>query len=69
MGTVPGKYLLKGCDKKNKRLFHSKYRNEEKNKKRRKIIRGIKKQKADKDREKERTQYKEASLIRKNVTL
>jgi len=58
MGMVPGKYMLRNCFKTNKkRLYHSKYQDKESSKKRRKIIRGLKKSKADKDKEKEGKVY------------
>ena len=59
MDMRPGNYMLKGCRNKNrKRLFHSQYRSKEPNKKRRKIIRGEKKKKADEDKAKEGKLYK-----------
>ena len=59
MQLRPGRYLLKGCQKINrKRLYLSEYKNAESSKKRRKIIRGKKKAKDDKNLEKEGEQYK-----------
>ena len=59
MGMIPGKYMLRGLFKINKRrLYHSTYQNKDGSKKQRKIIRGAKKLKADKDKEKEGTLYK-----------
>ena len=59
MGMAPGRFMLKGCDRKNrKRLSFSKYQNQPKTKKRRKVIRGKKKQKDDTDKDKEGTVYK-----------
>ena len=56
---LPGRFMLKGCDRKNrKRLSFSKYQNQPKTKKRRKVIRGKKKQKDDTDKDKEGTVYK-----------
>ena len=56
---IPGKYMLRGLFKINKRrLYHSTYQNKDGSKKQRKIIRGAKKLKADKDKEKEGTLYK-----------
>ena len=47
LGMVPGRYMLKGCTKTNKkRLFHSNYQNKETSKNHRKIIRGARKLKA-----------------------
>lgn len=58
MGMIPGKYMLRNCFKTNKRrLYNSKYQDKESSKKRRKIIRGLKKAKADKDKEKEGKVY------------
>ena len=55
---IPGKYMLRNCFKTNKRrLYNSKYQDKESSKKRRKIIRGLKKAKADKDKEKEGKVY------------
>lgn len=59
MGMVPGRYMLTGCNKTNKRrLYDSIYQDKESTKKRRKIIRGKKKQKDDKNEELEGTVYK-----------
>ena len=58
LNMVPGRYTLKGCATLNKkRLFHAEYKNKESSRKRRKIIRGQKKSKDDKDVETEGTVY------------
>ena len=58
MGMIPGRYMLRGCFKTNKRrLYHSKYQNKESCKIQRKKIRGLKKAKADKDKETEGKLY------------
>lgn len=47
---------------KQKRLFHSSYKNKPSSKKKRKIIRGLKKSKDDKNKETEGTLYKAGSF-------
>jgi len=50
--------MLRGCFKTNKkRLYHSTYQSKDSSKKQRKMIRGLKKVKADKDKEKEGKLY------------
>ena len=59
MGLRPGRYLLKGCQRLNrKRLYLSEYKNTASSKKRRKVIRGKKKARDDKNLQTEGEQYK-----------
>ena len=58
LDLIPGRYTVKGCSMKNKkRLFNAGYKNKEVVKTRRKIIRGKKTQKNDKNLGKEGTVY------------
>jgi hypothetical protein len=58
LGLRPRKYLIDGCNYKNrKRLYHAEYKLQEPMKKRRKVIRGQKKQKQDKHKDKEGKLY------------
>ena len=55
---LPGHYTLKGCTlSKKKRLYGAEYKCKETSKKRRRLIRGLKKGKDDKDIEHEGTVY------------
>ena len=63
LNMVPGQYMLNNCKKRNrKRLSHSVYKDKETSKIRRKIIRGNKKKKHDRDKETEGTLYKAGSF-------
>ena len=58
MNIVPGLFTLEGCCRLNeKRLRLANYKGREETKKRRKILRGLKKRRADKDKEIEGVQY------------
>ena len=58
MGMIPGRYMTKGCDTRNrKRLFNASYKDGETTKKRRKVLRGQSKKKTDIHDEKEGTLY------------
>ena len=55
---IPGAYMINGCRKlNNKRVKLSLYKNMKATKTRHKILRDLKKQKADKNTEKESTMY------------
>ena len=56
---IPGLHLVTGCNRLNrKRLYHADYKNCELKKKQRKIIRGLRKSKQDKNKETEGKLYK-----------
>jgi len=58
LGVTPGKFLINGCREKNrKRLYHADYKFQSPMKKRRKLIRGVKKQKQDKNKASEGKLY------------
>jgi len=58
MNMTAGTHMINGCrELKNKRVKLSLYKNKKSTKTRRKILRGLKKQKADKDTDKEGTMY------------
>ena len=58
LSMIPGSYMLKGCSTLNKkRLFRAEYKNDDINKKRRKVLRGRKIKKKDKNLEKEGEVY------------
>ena len=59
LGMIPGKYMTKGCDIRNrKRLFNASNKEQESTKKRRKLLRGQSKNKSDQNKEKEGSLYK-----------
>jgi hypothetical protein len=58
LGMLPGKYMIKGSDTRNrKRLYVASEKSSEPTKKRRKLLRGQKKRKSDKNKEKEGSLY------------
>ena len=58
LSTIPGSYMLKGCFNLNKKIiFRAEYKNDDINKKLRKVLRGRKIRKKDKNLEKEGELY------------
>jgi hypothetical protein len=63
LNMIPGKFMIDGCNRENKiRLYQSSYKNKSCVKLRRKTIRGNKKNKTDKEKQKQGTLYAAGSF-------